>query len=786
MLCVAVGLGCFVGGLAGGGGDPNAVFSAGTAAAATIQAVGSGILGSVTHSGLRDGYGHVSRRLRALRADIQPPQNHDLARNLRLAQTNALKFLVEDYRRRVRAFGGEYDGGAVEGLVDDIQSFIRAAQREAEASDFQFGGATDTEVAAITSHMDACFDRDAAPDAMNWLWREGADAVFAELTATLPERSSSLLPAFREWSDDRHGPGALTLIAEQFFADALKHDEKLRVVVFQGRFDRLDRHLLAALTAVRGLDARVLGLEETLASRFDLLDSKIAEIGRDLSSNRTRAAVTAALASPEFEALLERLFVGLRSHDIWRGSLAADSLQERIGELTRDGDAADGFFGREEEMSQLDAAIDSRESGVVVLCGPSGAGKSTLISRWAARRQAIEGDTLVQHFAWIKQSVTTSPEDCLQHLLVQIRALDTLEDPARPVASIPSQHDELLNALHDRLKRPAAEGRRLIIVIDGIDELDKDFNHAFVRRGVGRGNFLVLTHRALAGEWPLRLQKWKQLDPVRLDVAGMREKDVSAWLDAAMGQLPAQRGRRLLRRLLKVSDGVAVLVKQILLTLMDVYGAEGSADQRAAAIESLPATFSGFLQKYLRGEMDALPMGEQETALMGVVAQIRQGISSAELTGVLRAYPNPSVPDYALADGRLSQRWMRWLSARPDDNDPLGDPLYSFSHPRLAAEFALALGPRVAAPAREALLAWCAQAWRPATFRYSGETRRGALYALRHWPGHLMEAGQFEQAAQTLSDDAFVEERFLSFGASDAATMMDNDWSLWMECHSKQ
>lgn len=143
------------------------------------------------------------------------------------------------------------------------------------------------------------------------------------------------------------------------------------------------------------------------------------------------------------------------------------------GPLDREATAHEAFaqsrrgvhIGRPEYFARLDTHADGEGAPLVVL-GDSGAGKSALLATWAHRYAASHRDALVlTHFIGATAE-STEWTATLRRLLGELnRCLDLGLD-------IPTQPDGLRRAFSEGLAR-AATARRLILVLDGLNQLDE-------------------------------------------------------------------------------------------------------------------------------------------------------------------------------------------------------------------------------------------------------------------------------------------------------------------------
>lgn len=796
------------------GGDPGAVQSAVDAAIdwagvsdTLLTAVGGGMLGTVSHNALAESYNTIAQRLIAGAQKGKLPANHDLLKALRRSQLDALGFLVETYAERAKS-DPQFDKAVAKQFCKAARTFLKSEYTLCDKGTIltpeDLGLAPDPGGQSVLGVQDS-----EASKVVERLWQEGTRATLAELERGI---APEVVPdAFRDWYNNEFGPFGFALLAQQYFAERLKTEERVRTAFFVGEFQALKANSATIIATLSRIDASLTGLAANLSQRFDVLEQRLAALpaGRDPDMSQTVLnAMLAATGSVQFKQFFDGLMSAYLPHDEWRGSIVAKDVQDRIDSLLwREVDGPLGkvqmpaFFGREAQLDELDNAVGAADRGLIVLCAASGSGKSALLAKWCERR-TNSGDLVVRHFVSIKYPTTTSPSACLQHLLVQLRLIDRNETDNRE-AAIPVDERELLSAIHERLQRPAPQGRRVIVVIDALDELEAPFVDTFVRSDLGEGNWIVISRRVdpnllkdangiwppPVARWPIEMQKWlaaspgQDRKPIAWRLPALSDADVQDWLEEFIGaDIAPDKLEQMAIKLQKVTDGLPLFLKYLIADLIE---SPLTADERVRRIAQLETPFSGFLKQFISGQLDDVTtnrnkaMSVAERSLLAVLAQMKGVISMAELQALyeLHAAKGPQVGtlDVAQLDRRL-QRWLAVLPAPADEPDQ--SQRLIFDHPRLASEFAHVLDDQVE-DTRQSILEYVTEKWRPAKRKFGGEEARGATYALRHAPAHLFDIGENSMATAMMMDQSFYRERFLSFDAAEAVDMMVNDWNRW-------
>ena len=132
-----------------------------------------------------------------------------------------------------------------------------------------------------------------------------------------------------------------------------------------------------------------------------------------------------------------------------------------------------GFVARPAVAAQLDALVDP-QGGPVLIAGPSGAGASALVTDWAVRRAEAHADEqIVVHHV-------EADSDAADHRALVSRLVALLDVDGRDVdglavdeptsAVIADDPAALRSALRHAFAKTA--GRRVVVVLDGVDQLD--------------------------------------------------------------------------------------------------------------------------------------------------------------------------------------------------------------------------------------------------------------------------------------------------------------------------
>jgi hypothetical protein len=502
-----------------------------------------------------------------------------------------------------------------------------------------------------------------------------------------------------------------------FFVNTLKTTSEVRAI-FEGK-------LLANLA--------VESVPITLDQIDQLFSRKVSEeIVQQIQESERRLA---QLMAEGFEASRKREEAIL---DFLRQTFGSQHLVIALQDRTRafiDRIGTQAFVPREGALQQLENWL-TRESGVAILHAPAGYGKTTFLANLVkASREA--GDTRVVYHFFSKDpdlgGYATSLGNALAHLLGQVAAItDSSQSREGLYASAvdpDSRRAQLENTIQE-LK--LAEGERLLIVLDGLDEADETL-HPPLRKPLPAGVFVVVSGRwDGAGNPPDYLQHWLEIADEIIPIDAMSASEIAQWLQqAGDGELRAYADDdAFVQQILEKTDGLPLFLDFL---LDDLLQAAKQSQNVRQVLHQTPTGFSNYVRQQFR--QLAASVGQQPAVrtLFGILSVSKGALREdeiAKLTG-LSGWDLAALPSQA----------TRWWRIGGED----GKRTYSFAHPLLAVEFAKVLGSE-AERARQSLLAWCAE-W---------QTHKSP-YALRHYAEHLREAKQVDALYALARDEAFAQ-----------------------------
>jgi tetratricopeptide (TPR) repeat protein len=529
-----------------------------------------------------------------------------------------------------------------------------------------------------------------------------------------------------------------------FFVNTLKTTPEVRAI-FEGK-------LLANLA--------VESVPITLDQIDKLFSRKVSEeIVQQIQESERRLA---QLMAEGFEASRKREEAIL---DFLRQTFGSQHLVIALQDRTRafiDRIGTQAFVPREGALQQLENWL-TRESGVAILHAPAGYGKTTFLANLVkASREA--GDTRVVYHFFSKDpdlgGYATSLGNALAHLLGQVAAItDSSQSREGLYASAvdpDSRRAQLENTIQE-LK--LAEGERLLIVLDGLDEADETL-HPPLRKPLPAGVFVVVSGRwDGAGNPPDYLQHWLEIADEIIPIDAMSASEIAQWLQqAGDGELRAYADDdAFVQQILEKTDGLPLFLDFL---LDDLLQAAKQSQNVRQVLHQTPTGFSNYVRQQFR--QLAASVGQQPAVrtLFGILSVSKGALREdeiAKLTGLsgwdLAALPSQATRWWRIGgeDGKRTYSSgagspRRTRRGRIGGED--GKRTYSFAHPLLAVEFAKVLGSE-AERARQSLLAWCAE-W---------QTHKSP-YALRHYAEHLREANEVAQLYALARDEAFAQAQW--------------------------
>ncbi|MGP0088975.1 MAG: AAA family ATPase [Xanthobacteraceae bacterium] len=355
------------------------------------------------------------------------------------------------------------------------------------------------------------------------------------------------------------------------------------------------------------------------------------------------------------------------------------------------------FGGRDREMAQLDRWLeDARAASRCLLTGPAGRGKSALLIRWAERLQrkgmpamAGSASSIGWNLVFVPISIrfgTNAQQVFYQALAERLAAVagQTLETPAINAA------DFYADKVRDLLGELAASDRRVLVIIDGLDEaLRGEFNPTIFPRRLPPTVRVLVSARWQLGDsdssgWLRRLDwhaevRCEAIDLDTLDTAAIGH--VLIEMGAPMDVVAAD--RTLVTRLAELTEGEPLLVR---FYAMDLWRkGEDVARITRADLDRLKPGFGAYFDRWLENQQKAWreageAVNERDIdAILTILAFAHGPLEGADLVRLASGFPG------------TTQAWHPNQLLHPLRRFVVGDGSrergYVLSHPKIGQHF---------------------------------------------------------------------------------------------------
>ena len=290
---------------------------------------------------------------------------------------------------------------------------------------------------------------------------------------------------------------------------------------------------------------------------------------------------------------------------------------------------ATGVVGREELFRVLDVAAASGLGRVVLVTGPAGAGKTAALSAYASRGDAGRAPAVSAVHLVSPDLGRDDPRLIAQALLAELCARFDLR------RAIPEDYGSAIAALHAALRDLGASSKRVVVVIDGVDDVRSGPagtpELAFIPRAAMRGVVWVVSARPGSAVESIKFERGVQT----IELAPLAKEPLLA-LARKLGE---GRPDAFLERAVEHVKGNPLFLKALL---------EAPADATIAA--NLEAAFRSLLDRA------AQSAGVDAARVLGLLAVARSGLTRGDLTAMLGESP--------LAMTALARELRPWLDAR--------------------------------------------------------------------------------------------------------------------------
>ncbi|MEQ9669204.1 AAA family ATPase [Coleofasciculus sp. G2-EDA-02] len=377
------------------------------------------------------------------------------------------------------------------------------------------------------------------------------------------------------------------------------------------------------------------------------------------------------------------------------------------------------FEGREEEQRQLDEFVQHNSRGVLLVMGAAGFGKSALLSHWQQTQQ--ENCFIAYHCFSYRYQKTRSVSEAYRHLLKQLYLYHNIRN-----GQFPNDPNRMRDMLVGMLEKPVSpEGKRLMIVLDGLDEASKTLEPFFTR--LPDGVFVIASARAESEDEPEYLRNWTD-NAQRLYLKRLRREAIPKWLGEISELVTYSQNQDFVKRLDEITGGFPLYLRYLIDELRQ---AAKKRQDVQGVLRNSPGGFKAYVKEQFRqlAQVEEIKRQREVRELFALLSVALGALSEDDIEELTE------LNAWDLAD--LPWQATRWFSIQTG--------CYSFAHPLLAQEFKGALG-RQAGLAEDKLIDYCAK-WQ--------ELERSD-YGLRYYAEHLGLAKRWQELYELARNKEFV------------------------------
>ena len=417
-----------------------------------------------------------------------------------------------------------------------------------------------------------------------------------------------------------------------------------------------------------------------------------------------------------------------RQRDLYQNYVAVEA-EHMVAERIRE--ECETFVAAENEWEPFEAFLNENRSGLLLVTAPAGYGKSARLANLAWEFQARGSYFVARHFFSNRHPATASLSQGYQNLLRQINVLSDLSDEVIPT-DLENQRSTLFGLLFERQPRP---DRKLIVLVDGLDEADGTFSE--FQRSLPDGVYLIVSVRAEPNEKLGSLHGWRERCPRPLCLDRAPRSVIRRWLARTEGLSTLAEDSGFVAELDTKTEGFPLHLKYL---IADLAEAVKQGKDARALLATQPRGFDGYVKKQFAAMKESLKRSNQPGILpLFYLLSVAHGpLTNTDLTD-----------DHLLGESPadLPMAMRRWFRVVEQGDGESADQYWSFAHPRLAQAFANLTDIKAnARKYRQRLLAFCAD-W----------LNHSSHYAFQYYPAHLREAKQREELYELARDPAFRE-----------------------------
>lgn len=428
----------------------------------------------------------------------------------------------------------------------------------------------------------------------------------------------------------------------------------------------------------------------------------------DISKNRVDASRVMGVAIGDRAQVIQHIAAYYDIHPPAEGGARITaSLKERLHRLL---ERHTLFGGRDAELTRLNAFLIQRSSGYLFVTGRSGFGKTALLVNWMKMLER-DGRRVCYHF--ISRLDGVADEDfALRSLCQQLVSYHDLS------GVLPTSTAEIRSLYAKLLGVPPAEGEKLVVILDGLDEAmgwvpGSDLFPLSLPEGV----FVIFSAREIAEQnWLASLELLSSnIEVLELKTLGIAE--IASLLQAIGGPVAEwTKDRTFLSAMFEVSEGDPFYLHYLVEDIRDM------PITSLKDLEKQPRGLKGYLDKWWKEVSKAA--GEQAVSdLLGYLLVAKGRLSRDDLI---------NISDEDALSGMIFDVTLEQVQRYVVGDEEEG---YTFCHRRFQDYVAQErIKEREQQPYRQRLLDYCAH-WQ----------EHKSNYALARYAEHLVEAGRKEE-----------------------------------------
>lgn len=275
------------------------------------------------------------------------------------------------------------------------------------------------------------------------------------------------------------------------------------------------------------------------------------------------------------------------------------------------------FGGRKEELARLDKLVAMEASGYCFVTGNLGYGKTSLLTQWIEMLRR-RGDLICFHFfnGLIEESL--DPRRALSSLCKQLLSLHLVG------GELPDTLPMLQSLFSDLIRLPSPDGRLLVIILAGLDEVTNTLRPGplLFPRELGDGVHIVLSAVDNGRDWfadfGLKINEDHVISVKQLGRSEIGEVITNARITVSDTQLD---------ELLEKTNGDPFYVGDILQAIVKSGG-------KLETLKDLKENYSEYLAVWWKQALKRISQPAAFTDLMGILAALHAPLSRDDLMDV--------------------------------------------------------------------------------------------------------------------------------------------------------